>query len=301
MPVTKQNSNSKVAEQKKCSCSSGGCQCGEEKKSCGEKCSTMPHHHCCGSFGKKLLFTLAGILLVYIIVLVGTMVRNNIQKYYYIGWADKQERTIMVQGQGKVTAKPDIAVINMGMTSEAATVAEAQKKNTEVMNSLVTKLKDLGVDSADIQTTNYNIYPQYDYTQDKGQVLKGYQVNQSLTVKIRNLEKANDVLALAGQVGANNVSGIQFTFDDREVYKAQARDLALKQVAEKAKSLSTSLGVKLISVVSYDEYENNGSYPIYKNLSDSSGMGGGTPVAAPQIEVGANDVILNTNVTFEIQ
>lgn len=266
---------------------------------CGDDCNCQPKLKCvCGNFGKKLIWVLLGILLVYIIVFFGTMIRNNLQKYYYIGKADKAERMITIDGQGKVIAKPDIAVTTMGMISEAKTVAEAQAKNTTVMNKLISKLKELGVEEKDIQTTNYYIYPQYNYTESKGQELTGYQVSQSVTIKIRNLAKANDVLGLAGEVGTNSVSGLQFTIDDDEVYKAQAREEALKKVAEKAGTLSKSLGVWLGDIVSYAEYSGNGNFVSYENYK--GGIGGGVS-AVPQVESGSTDVVMNVNVTFEIR
>ena len=263
------------------------------KAATGSCCTTSScRDHC-----KKIFGVLFGILLVYVIVLVGTMIRNNINEYSYIGQADRMERTILVQAEGKVTAKPDIAVTTMGMIVDGSTVAEAQQKNTSVMNSLNSKLKVLGISEDDIQTTNYNIYPQYDYLEDEGRVLNGYQVSQSVNVKIRNLEKANQVLALAGEVGANSVSGLEFTIDDRDIYKNEARDLALQKIGEKARMLSQSLGVRIIGVVSYDEYEGGendfGPYRAYAE----SGFGGDTPV----IESGSMDVKMNLNVTFEIR
>jgi len=262
----------------------------KEGCSCGSGCH-------CGTFGRKIIWTLFGILLAYVIILVGTMIRNNMQKYFYIGQADRMEKTITVQGTGKVTAKPDIAVTTMGVISNASTVAEAQQKNTDIMNKLIEKVKVLGIDAKDIQTTNYNIYPQYDYLQDKGQVLRGYEVNQSVTVKIRDLTKANQVLALAGEVGANNVSGLQFTIDDDEVYKAEARKLALEKIAEKAKILTEMLGVKVVAISSYNEYE-GGAGGVY-SVKYAEGMGGG--MGAPTVESGSTDVVINASVTLEIR
>lgn len=262
----------------------------KETCNCGNGCK-------CGEFTRKIMLTLLGILLVYIIILVGSIIRNNLQKYNFIGRSDRAERTITIQGIGKVTAKPDIAVTSMGMISSAKTVSEAQQKNTTIMNKLIEKLKALGIDAKDIQTTNYNIYPQYDYLQDKGQVLRGYEVNQSVTIKIRDLTKANQVLALAGEVGTNNVSGLQFTIDDDEVYKVEARKLALDKIAEKAKTLTRLLGVKVVGVVSYNEYEGGGG--LMKSY-DGLGIGGGG-VPAPSIESGSADVVINASVTLEIR
>lgn len=291
MPVEKTNGGIKPkAEAVSYSQKESACDCGIG--CCGK--------NCCQGFGKRILLTLAGILLVYIIVFFGTLVRNNLQEYNFIGQADKSERTILVSGQGKVAVKPDIAVTSLGLTTEATTVSEAQKKNTETMNKLIAKLKELGIEDKDIQTVNYNIYPRYDYTDEQGSVLRGYQIDQSVSVKIRNLEKANSVLALAGEFNLNNVGGLQFTIDDKEVYKDQARELALEQVIKKAKNLSRALGVKIVSIVNYNEYANDGGvYPLYYGMGGS--MMAEKAVPAPAIEAGSTDVIMNVDVTLEIK
>lgn len=252
------------------------------------------HFHNSGSWGKKLVFTLLGILIVYAIVFLGSLIRNNLKKYDYIGRADRMERTIAVEAEGKVTVKPDIAMTNMGMTVEGKTVAEAQQKNTEIMNKLTARLKDLGIEAKDIQTTYYNIYQQYDYTDDK-QTLRGYQVDQNISVKIRNLEIANQVLALAGELSINKVNGLQFTIDEREVYKDQAREIALEKLAGKTAMLAEALGIRVKSIVSYNEYEDFGKGYPYAMMAD--GMGSGGP---PSVEPGTADVVLRVNVMFEI-
>ena len=226
------------------------------------------------------------------------MIRNNLQKYDTIGQADRQERTISIQGEGKVTAKPDIAMTSLGMLSVGKTVAETQAGNTKTMNTLLEKLKALGIKDNDIQTTNYNIAPQYNYTDQRGRELQGYEVSQSVTVKIRDLAKANAVLALAGEVGANSVGGLQFTIDDRDVYKEQARQKALEKVAAKAKALGQSLGVRFVNVVSYDEFEGGagGPVPFAAKTMDSMSVS-----APPTVEAGSLDVMMNVAVTFEIR
>ena len=248
-----------------------------------------------GEFAQKIFFTLLAILLVYVIFLVGTLIRNNLEKFYYIGQADRLEKTITVDAEGKITAKPDIAMTTLGMVTSAATVAEAQAKNTETMNQLIAKVKGLGIEDADIQTTNYNIYPQYDYT-DEGRNLRGYEVNQNVTVKIRNLDNANAVLALAGELGVNSVSGLTFTIDDKDVYLNQAREMALQKIQAKAMALSRSLGVRMVDIASYDEFE-PGSDPSLYAYKEYGSVGG----TAPSVESGSMDVILRVSVSFEIR
>ncbi|HLD31813.1 MAG TPA: SIMPL domain-containing protein [Patescibacteria group bacterium] len=272
--------------------------CSDETAGCG--CGSVCGH--CSTFVKKIFATLLGVLLVYVIIFFGTLIRNNLEKYQYIGQVDKMERTIVVEAQGKATAIPDVAVTTLGMSSKAATVAEAQKNNTEVMNKLVGELRALNVADDDIQTLNYNIYPNYRYTPEGEQILEGYEVNQQLQVKVRELAKANEVIALAGKLGLNQVNGIQFTIDDNEVYKAQAREEALQKIAQKATNLSQALGVRLVEIVSYNEYEAGDSWSMYKGYSDvymAEGMGGGTP--APDIQPGSQEVKLNVSVQFAIR
>lgn len=251
------------------------------------------------SFGKKIILTLFGIFLTYSIVLFGSLIRNNLQKYQFIGKADAMEHMITVEAEGKVTAVPNVATVSMGLILPGATVAEAQQKSTDTINLLISKLKKLGIDKVDIQTKNYNIYPRVKYTQKKGETPDGYEVNQNVVVKIRDLTKASQVLALAGDVGANSVQGVQFTIDDPDVYRTQARDLALQKVGAKVRRLSQTLGVRIVGVVSFNEYE-----PGPGNIGpsyDRGGIGGATAMAEPQIESGNNDIVMHVSVTYQIQ
>lgn len=250
-----------------------------------------------GTFGRRILWTLLGILLAYGVVFLGTLIRNNLEAYRYIGQAEKQERTITVEAEGRVTAKPDIAMTRMGMSIEGVTVADAQAENSRVMNELLQKLQALGVDEEDIQTTDYTIFPQYEYSEENGRTLRGYQVSQNVTVKIREIDNANAVLALAGEVGANNVSGIDFTLDDKDVYVEQAREEAMQQLREKAQALATMLGVRVVGVVSYDEFEAGGADHTYPVLREAYALGG----AAPQIESGSTDIVMTVRAVLEIQ
>ncbi|MFA4831125.1 MAG: SIMPL domain-containing protein [Patescibacteria group bacterium] len=293
MPTEKQNPQSK-------SNGNGKTNGTAKHDCCFENSCSLPFikKHALGEFVRKLLITLFFILFAYVIVWMGTLIRNNVQKFNYIGQADKSERVITIQAEGKVTAVPDIAQTTMGMAAQGSTVEEAQVQNTKIMNQLIAELKALGIGVDDIQTSNYNVYPQYNYTQDEGRALQGYEVSQSVSVKIRDLDKSSAVLALAGKVGANSVSGLQFTIDDADVYIEQARIEALEKVYKKARVLSQALGVRLVSIVAYNEYDASQAYSYKAEaMAMDSGIGGG----APDIEPGSADVRLNVSVTFEIR
>ncbi|HBW74375.1 MAG: hypothetical protein UX10_C0015G0017 [Candidatus Magasanikbacteria bacterium GW2011_GWA2_45_39] len=282
------------AVEKKC-CGGGGCGGSGGKNGCGGS----QGHHPCGRLGKVIIKTLWGILLVYLIIYVGSLTRNNIKKFYYVGKMDRPQNTISISGEGKVTAEPNIASVEVGLVTDKKDVAAAQKENTGKMNILIAGIKALGIADADLQTSQYQIYPKYDYTDGKT-TLNGYTVSQSVTVKIRDLSKISAVLAKTGESGANQVSGLQFTIDDPASLQDNARNKALVQAGEKAQALARTLGVNLVRVVSFNEYApQGGPVPMYSRGLE--GMGGAADATAPSIQPGSNEVKVQVNVVYEIE
>jgi hypothetical protein len=233
-----------------------------------------------------------------LLAVLGTVVAKNMKSYQYIGKPTAERDTIAISGEGKITSIPDIASVEVGLMTEKGDVKSAQKENTEKMNRLIANLKKLGVESQDIQTSYYNIYPQYDWPDGK-QVLRGYQVNQGVSVKIRNLEKIGDILAAAGEGGANQVSGLSFNIDDPETLRQEARIKALQNAKEKAEALAEVAGVRLGKIVSFSEYSSS-PVPMYKSM-DVMGLGGGGESAAPTVESGSMDIVVNVTVSYEIK
>lgn len=257
-------------------------------------CSLLTHKHCSG-FGHTLVKVLGGILLVYLIFYIGTLINNNLQKSKYIGMAPKQERTIQVAGYGKIVGSNDIAVTTIGYSNTSTDVATAQANNKKIMDAVLKDLKNMGIKEKDIQS-NYSVYPQYNYT-NSGRKFGGYQVNHQMKIKIRNLSTVSNVLTLAGKYGANQVGGLNFTVDDNESLKSQARIKALADAKNKAQVIANYLGVSLGKAVSYNEYENNKTYyPIAKTMVE--GLGG---TSAPEVSTGSSNVEMNVNVIYEIK
>lgn len=246
----------------------------------------------------KLFTILLTLAFVAFLAVVALMIRAGLKQYNYIGKQVQERDTITISGEGKVTAIPDIATIQLGLTTEKKTVADAQKENTDKMNQLNKQLKDKGVEAKDIQTSNYSIYPQYDWNNGK-QTLRGYQVNQTVTVKIRNLDKIGDILSAAGNLGLNQVGGLSFDIDEPEKLRQEARIKALENAKEKAKALADIMDVKLGKVVSFTE-SSQYPQPIYKNYA--LGIGGGAESApAPQVESGSMDIVVEAMVVYEIK
>ncbi len=246
-----------------------------------------------------VLACLVGIFVIILAIFFVFKIRNAAREYGYIGRAPLTQYTITIDGEGKVTATPDVAVISLGVQSDAKTVKAAQGDNSQKMNDIVKSVKSAGVKDADVQTTNYNIYPKYSYNQNRGTSdIVGYTVSQSVTVKVRNLDSVGGILFKAGELGANQVGGVQFTVDNPENLKVQAREKAIENARTKANVLFDKLGLKPGRIVSYNESGPGSVYPVYMKEA-SYGIGGGAP--APSIETGSLDITVGVSLTFEIK
>src|SRR6185369_3611419 len=193
-----------------------------------------------------------------------------------------------------------IATFTFSIVSDKPTVAAAQADATAKANAATKYLKDAGIADKDIQTSNYSVQPQYDYVQAAcangycpggKQVLRGYEVRQTTTVKVRDTSKAGDVLSGVGSTGATEVSGLQFTFDDPHQGQVEARAAAIADAKKQAETLAKQLGVSIVRVVSFRE--NGGGYPMPRAYALDASMGKGGAMAqaiAPEISVGENKV-----------
>lgn len=208
------------------------------------------------------------------------------------------ENTISVSGEGKIFVKPDIAKISAGIVKKNRDFIIAQKEATEIINKTINFLKSKGVDEKDIKTTNYNIYPQYDYTKGESR-FSGYEVSQNLEIKIRDLDKVGEILVGLTKSGTNTIGSLVFDVDDIDTTKTKARDLAIKNAKIKARELSKSLGVRLSKIVSFSE--SGGLSPIYFGREASLGVGGDFSALPPSVPVGENEIIANVTITYEIR
>ncbi len=210
-----------------------------------------------------------------------------------------------VTGTGTVYAKADIAQLTVGLkTGVKATAAQATEESTQKMNDIIGELKKLDVETKDIQTTDYRLSPVYNWTQDRGQQLQGYEVSQNVTVKIRDLEKIGDIIAKTTEKGANQIGNINFTIDDEYELKNQARQLAIEKAKEKAEMIAKESGLKLGKIKNI--YENSVTpMPMYDysnaKLEMAVPAGMGEAIASPAIEAGQNQVKVEVTLMYEVK
>jgi len=257
---------------------------------------------CCS----RPFFGILTLFLVVLIVLGAVDIMNKIKEGKYIGQGIEAKNTITVSDSGDVYAKPDLAVIDFSVVTDAKTVGQALSDNTAKMNAVVDSVKGMGIDAKDIKTTIFNIYPQYEWHEDtacsiypcpENRVLVGYEVTQQLEVKIRDLAKTGDIIQGATDAGANEVSNLYFTIDKEDDLKKQAREKAISKAKAKAKELADQLNIKLVRIVNFSE-SGVFPYPVPMYKEEATGLGAGS--AAPQIETGENKIEVTVSITYEI-
>jgi uncharacterized protein len=239
-----------------------------------------------------------GWVLIGVFVLSGIWILQSIDQMHRSG---KQTDVVTVTGTGKVSAAPDVAVADLAITVERATADEAQKEANQRSNAVVDYLKQAGVDEDDIRTSSYNIFPQYDYIEGRTRI-RGYQLTQTLEVKIRDLDKANTILDGVVSAGVNQVNNFRFEIDDPDELKAEARKKAIEDARAKAEQLEDDLGLNLGRVVSFSEDTGGFPPPYFGREAIGIGMGGDTKaVPAPAIPTGQNEVTVTVSITYQIK
>ena len=236
---------------------------------------------------------------------------STLKQFHYIGSGVTATNTISVDGKGDVFAVPDTATFSYSVTTMAKDVVTAQTKVNNDGNAILAYLKQQGVEDKNIQTTDYSVNPQYDYTNgvcSQGgycppgkQVLSGYQVSQTVTVKVKDTTKAGVLLSGIGAKGATNISGLSFTVENETALEAQARTKAIDDARTKADELAKELGVSIVRIVGFNE--NGGGGPIYyaKAARMDSGMSNEAMAPSPEIATGQNKITSNVSVTYEIR
>lgn len=209
--------------------------------------------------------------------------------------------TISFSGEGKVLAKPDVGVVDVSIVTDATTSKTAQDENSRKSKALTNFLKGQGVEEKDIKTIGYNIYPQYNYPQFSKPTITGYQVNQSVQIKIRDLEKVDSILDGVVTAGVNQVNNLQLTVDEPEKLMAEAREKAIESAKEKAGDLEDELDIDLGKIVNFSEGGNGYMPPIYyaKEMA-ADGRGGGSTL--PSIPTaGENEIVVQVTLTYQIK
>jgi len=254
---------------------------------------------------KKRWFVAAGLALVIMVVgLVGCSQEGSVSlgegasglKLYL----NNQQEGIWVNGSGKVSAAPDIAILRLGIEAQESSVAYAQEQANGAMNAVMSTLKTSGIAEKDIQTQYFNIQKVTRWDEKEGrEVVMGYRVTNMVTAKIRAIDKVGTVIDAVAVAGGDltRIDSIGFSIDEPSVYYAEARNKAMADATAKAGQLAELAGVKL-GKATYITENTYYPYPIYRE--DYSGKMAAAPAMETPISPGEMEISANVQVVYEI-
>ena len=211
-----------------------------------------------------------------------------------IGKPVPYEHSISLEGIGKAIVAPDVAKVTFSVETRNKVLPDAQTENSKVTNALIEKMKSLGMEPQDIQTTYYSSYEDRYYNPQNGESTPtGWIVSQSIELVIRDLKNISNILAAAGQNGATNISGPNFQVENDSEALNVARTEAIADAQKRAQSVADQLGLKLFEMTGYSEWkEDPGMYNSYAS-SDSGGS-----KESPAIMPGSQTVKLHVTLSY---
>ena len=212
--------------------------------------------------------------------------------------AQEAQRLISVSGTGEASAAPDSAAISVGVGTQADTAQEAVAQNATTMTAVFEALKAAGIEDKDVRTSNFNLGPRYDWVQDREggggrQVLRGYEVTNTVNVRLTDLTKVGPTLDALVGAGANQSAGVTFDIEKRDDLLKQARRAAALDARAKAEEYAETLGVKLGALHGLSEAVSSG--PIFPVAFSARAQA--APAAAPPTPISGGEQSISVNVT----
>lgn len=202
-------------------------------------------------------------------------------------------------GVGRVTAEPDVAILNLGVEVQAATVARARSEAAEAMDDVRASLDRNGVEDTDIQTQFFNIFPQFDFESRTPQIV-GFTVSNQVEIKVRDIDSVSDVLddAITAGGDAIRVNGISFSVDEPEQFFEEARKLAVEDARARAEQLADLAGVSLGDALSISESSGGGipvPFAAFEGRIQAADTGGSS------IAPGEGEIVLTVSMLYAVE
>ena len=228
-------------------------------------------------------------------VITDELITHWLEKY------DPSEQTISVTGSATSSSSPDTLVVILGVESEAKTANESLSKNSKSLNSVISSLSNSGISKDSIQTSNFTIYPLYEWSDVKDeQILIGYRVSNILSIQTDKIDSAGDIIDSAVSSGANRVDNVSFQLSDDKLQKI-SDDLiadAINDAKQKAEKALVPLKQKIVGVKSVVLHDN--MTPYYESPMRASFDGFAESMKSAPILSGDEEIRTNVSVVFYI-
>ncbi|CDZ25392.1 SIMPL domain-containing protein [Neorhizobium galegae] len=213
-----------------------------------------------------------------------------------------REPVINVLGEGQASVPPDMAVVTLSVVRNGQTAEAALSASSAAMREVLAAVKSDGIADRDVQTSNFSIYPQYRHPEPKGGVIDppqviGYEVSNTLTLKVRDLQKLGGLIDRSVKLGVNQGGQITFTNDKPDDVMTEARKKAVAEALAKARTLTEAAGVKLGRILEISE---NSMRPAPQQMMRMA-MAKDMAAEAVPVAGGENTYTVTVNVTFALE
>jgi hypothetical protein len=218
-------------------------------------------------------------------------------------------RSIQVSGTAIVNVTPDRALIQLGVQSNGNTPDSTHQANLRDIRNVIDAVRALGIEAKDIATDYYIVYPVYDNYDSL--FIKGYRIDNTVSITVRDIQLADDVILAALKVGANEVQDVQFYTSELRKFRDQARDLAMKAASEKAHDLAEAAGAQAGCVMNINENTWSQYYGSWRggrqavlwaqNVSQNASSGTLDPSADSPVSLGQISVRAEVNASYSLK
>jgi uncharacterized protein YggE len=224
-------------------------------------------------------------------------------EYLYMG-----PTTISITGEGEVLAIPDIAQFSFTVTATGTMAQDAQTVVKNQEGEILKYLREQGVEDRFIKTEQYALYPKYRWEQPVclpgmpcpagEQLPDGFEVTQTIAVKVKDTARAGELMTGVGERGATNISGLTFTVEDDLALKAEARAKAIAHAKGQSEALARELGVRIIRMTGYFEEAMGSGYPMPYGAPAMDMM---AREAAPELPPGELATKSRVTITYQVE
>lgn len=215
--------------------------------------------------------------------------------------AAAQISTLSLNGEGTALARPDLAVVSLGVTAQARTAKEAIAENSRLIAAVLAAAKEAAIESRDLQTARVSLSPQYSNPPPASREprrIVGYDANNSLTIRVRDLEKLGNLLDRLVVAGATDIRGVTLTVAKPEPLLDEARAAALKDALRKAELYAAAGNLRIVRIV--EIVEAGASAPVAQVRAYRTAAAAPAPRPDVPVEAGEQTFTANVNVVFEI-
>ena len=216
---------------------------------------------------------------------------------------DRAKSTLTVVGEGLAAARPDLAVVSLGVVSQAGGAKEALAENSKATSAVVAVAKEAGIEARDLETARVSVQPQYSYPPSgsrEPRKIVGYEVSNALSIRVRDLDKLGALLDRLVVVGANQIRNIELSVAEPGPLRDAARVAAVKDAVRKAGLYAEAASMRIVHMRSLVE----GTQDLPRPIRVQGLMAGPTSAearAAVPIEAGEQEFRGRVTAIFEIE